>query len=67
MTKKFVNKLWVEGIFETVYVCDKCGEISFYWTDDLKKHPAETEEEFNKWYEDHVPFCKDNLRITKVD
>ena len=58
--------IWVDGIWSTAYVCNRCGDLAYYWTDDLLKHPAQSEEEYEEWYTDHKRECADNLRITKV-
>ena len=65
-----VQELWVKPDdieLKIVYLCDNCCEIAFYWTDDCLKHPAQSMEEYEDWYESHAPYCGNNLKITKTD
>ncbi len=66
-----IKELWVNpfdcGGFKKIYVCDCCGEIAFYWTDDILKHPAQNNEEYEEWYKYHKPYCANNIQIRKVD
>ena len=62
-----IKELWVDGKFKKAYFCDRCGDIAYYWTDDILKHPAQNNEEYEEWYKYHRLHCADNVRIRKVD